>query len=217
MRGKERESTLAKEVYYADSYFTYSQLWSFVEQIQHIKQFSPHSVIEIGVGNGFVSEFLKKMGIRVKTFDINPNLMPDVIAPLQDIGNYVTPREFDLISCCEVLEHLPFTEFEGAISTFAGLSGQLFLSLPNHGRIIGFGGMIQLPKFSRWVGAWFRLPAGSSRLPDMHFWEIDYNDETSRKQITKLLQKYYQNVTSGYFKANPYHCFFRCIGSRILQ
>lgn len=217
MRGLERERTLAREVYYAENYFTYSQLWSFVEQIQHIKQFDPHSIIEIGVGNGFVSEFLRKMGIKVKTFDINPNLVPDVVTPLHDIGNYVAPGEFDLISCCEVLEHLPFVEFEGAISEFSGLSNQLFLSLPNHGRTFGFGGVIRLPKFHRWIGAWFRLPFRAGRLPDMHFWEVNYNHETSRKQITNLLKRYYRSVDTGYFKANPYHCFFRCIGSRTLE
>lgn len=217
MKGQERERTLAREDYYTENYFSYNQLWSFIEQIYHIKQFQPQSVIEIGVGNGFVSEFLKRMGIKVKTFDINPNLMPDIVAPLQDIGNYVKPNEFNLISCCEVLEHLPFEEFESSIRKFSNLSNNLFLSLPNHGRYYGFGGLVKLPKFSRWMGIWFRFPLGKSRLPDMHFWEVDYNQQTSKKQIINLLAKYYRRVDTGHFKANPYHCFFKCIDSKNLQ
>jgi hypothetical protein len=214
MKGHEREKSLPREIYYSDSYFSYSQLWSFVEQIHHIRQLRTQSLIEIGVGNGFVSTFLRRMGVNVKTFDINPNLTPDVVASLHDIGNFVKPNEFDLISCCEVLEHMPFDEFESAIRKFSSLSDRLFLTLPVHGMHIGLGGVIKFPRFHRWVGAWLRLPFKSRQLPEMHFWEIDYDHKMSKKEIFNLLSKYYWKVETGCFKANPYHRYFRCAVSK---
>ncbi len=150
------------------------------------------------------------MGVRVKTFDINPALEPDVVASLHDIGDFVEPNEFDLISCCEVLEHLPFEHFESAISTFARFSDRLFLTLPVHGQSFGFGGVLHFPKFHRWLGAWLRMPIGQGRLPNMHFWEIDYDRKTRKKEILKVLGRYYESVETGLFKANPYHCYFKC-------
>lgn len=216
MKGLEREKNLDREIYYSDNYFSYNQLWSFVEQIHHIRQFYPQRLIEIGVGNGFVSTFFRGMGVEVKTFDVNPNLMPDIVAPLQELANFVEPKEFDLISCCEVLEHMPFEEFESAIINFSSLANNLYLTLPVYGKHIGVGGLIQLPKFRRWFGAWWRLPFRWGQIPDMHFWEIDHEQRTSKKEVIKLLGKYYRKIEAGYFKANPYHRFFRCIDSNSL-
>jgi hypothetical protein len=210
MKGSDRERTLAREIYYSDHYFSYRQLWSFAEQIHHIRQFYPENLLEIGLGNGFVSEFFRKMGVNVKTSDINPNLIPDIVAPLQDLSEFVKPDEFDLISCCEVLEHIPFEEFETSIKMFSSLSDRLFLTLPVHGRYIGFGGLVQLPKFRRWLGVWLRLPIKPPPLADMHFWEIGYSSQTSKREIIKLLSLYYSQVEFGLFKANPYHYYFKC-------
>ncbi|MBK8985791.1 MAG: methyltransferase domain-containing protein [Chloroflexi bacterium] len=217
MRGYDREKNLDREIYYSDHYFSYGQLWSFTEQIYHISQFKPQRLIEVGVGNGFVSGFFKTMGIHVKTFDINPNLFPDIVAPLHDLSDFVHSNEFDLISCCEVLEHIPFEEFENLIGQFSTLSERLFLTLPVHSKYIGFGGLIRLPKFLRWVGIWLRLPMKSRQLFDSHFWEIDYDDKTSKKEILGLLNKYYWKVETGLFKANPYHRYFSCSESRNLK
>lgn len=213
MKGLERERNLAKEVYHSDVYFSYAQLWSFVEQIYHIKEFTPTNVLEIGVGSGFVSTFLKTSGINVKTFDLNPNLSPDIVASVSDIRSIIRQGDFDLISCCEVLEHMPFDEFETTIKAFSSLSDRLFLTLPIHGTYIGFGGNVQLPKFRRWIGAWLKLPFRQSHLPDMHFWEVDYLPVTRTQSIVTLLRKYYSVVDTKQFKANPYHRYFKCSGA----
>jgi SAM-dependent methyltransferase len=214
MKGSQRERDLAREEYYSDAYFSYGQLWSFVEQIYYLREFKPQRVLEIGVGNGFVSSFLRSMQINVKTFDINPNLMPDVVASVHEITDYIKPGEFDLISCCEVLEHIPFGDFEKIIRMFSECSDNLFLTLPVSGRIIGFGGIVKFLKFQRWIGAWITLPFRKSRLPDMHFWEVNSQTETSKKEILKLLGKYYGEVETGLFKANAYHRYFKCRRSK---
>jgi hypothetical protein len=156
------------------------------------------------------------MSVYVKTVDINPNLKPDIVSPLQDMGHFIKANEFDLITCCEVLEHIPFEEFETSIHQFSTLSDRLFLTLPVYGEFFGFGGFLRLPKIVRWDGFWLRLPPRSSSLAEMHYWEIDYNRTTSKREILKLLYKYYHQVETGLFKANPYHRYFRCSNSRNL-
>lgn len=210
MKGSNRERNLPKEAYYADSYFTYEQLWSFVEQIYHIRQLKPINMIEVGIGNGFVSGFIRTSGIKVKTFDINPSLEPDIVASVHDIHHFVAPKEFDLISCCEVLEHLPFEDFEPTIKTFSSICDQLFLTLPAAGRSFGFGGVIHLPKYYSWLSLWLKMPNQKNQLADVHFWEINYDNSTRKTKIVKLLKNYYNKVDTGVFKINPVHYYFKC-------
>ncbi len=210
MKGPVREENLAKTAYLSDEYFAYSQLWSFSEQIYQINLLKPVNMLEIGVGNGFVSRFLENMGVNVTTLDINPALDPDIVAPVDGIADYVTPNEFDLIVCCEVLEHLPFEEFEGIIEQFSRLSPRLFLTIPTNFKYIGFGGFLKFPGLTRWLGLWLEWPLKHAELADMHFWEIGYDRKTSQKKIMETLNKYYSDVETDLFKANPYHRYFRC-------
>lgn len=210
IRGVERERNLSRDAYFSKGYFSYEQLWSFVDQIYHINSFNPKNMVEIGIGNGFVSNFFKSAGVCVKTFDINPNLNPDIVAPVHHIDNFIIPGDFDLISCCEVLEHMPFENFEITIKMFSKLSNRLFLTLPVSGKKVGFGGIISLPKFNRWLGIWYKIFSNKNKLPKEHFWEIDYKNIYSKKNIIKIIAKYYLNVQCGLFKGNPYHQYFKC-------
>jgi len=218
-RGPERERDLPRDAYFSEEYFTYPQLWSFVDQIYHIRRLASSSMVEVGVGNGIVSSFFRAMGLRVKTFDINPRLKPDVVAPVDKIGDFVAPAEFDLISCCEVLEHMPFDEFETVIRSFSHLSDNLFLTLPVHGRSCGFGGNVRLPRCRRrWIGIWFRLPPTRRRpVAYPHLWEVDYESRTRKAEILRILRSHYEQVETGLFKANPRHRYFACRGAKGLH
>jgi hypothetical protein len=205
--------TEPRDAYLSDKNFTYSQLWSFVEQIYHIRSFNHNNTMEVGIGSGFVSIFLKTFGYRVKTLDINPNLKPDIVAPVHSMDDSILPGEFDLISCCEVLEHIGFENFESAIRMFSTLSQSLFLTLPVHGRKYGLGGVVILPRLYRWFGIWLRFPRKAELIKE-HRWEIDYDHNTRKKEILKILNKYYSKVYTGYFMANPYHRYFKCTGAK---
>jgi hypothetical protein len=210
MKGYEREISLLKEVYLSDRYFSYSQLWSFVEQIYYIKKINSTNIVEIGKGNGFVSDILKSAGDNVTTIDINPKLNPDIVANIQDVDKFIHPGEYDLISCCEVLEHLPFYEFEKSIRMFSNNCNKLFLTLPMYNKYFGFGGYIKFINNSTWRGIWIKLPFSGKKLPDEHYWEINYSKETKKKNIIQILKKYYKIIDTGLFKANPYHRYFIC-------
>lgn len=213
-RGDEREASVPRDLYFSDHYFSYEQLWSMAEQVRRIHAFKPRRVLEIGVGNGFVSTYLRAAGLSVTTFDINPNLKPDIVAPIRELEAHVTPGEYDLIACCEVLEHQPFSVFGDAIERFARLSDNLFLTVPDSGRKFGWGGLIQLPRFRRWVGAWWKIPFRAYELTPEHFWEVGFTSATGLRVVMDTLTRHYERVETGLFKANPYHRFFVCRGIR---
>lgn len=216
-RGEAREKQLARSDYFADSYFEYVQLWSFTEQIRHIREMTKGKIVEVGIGNGFVSSFLKSSGMQVLTCDINENLNPDIVAPVEQLRDHIGVDEYDLISCCEVLEHLPFARFEEVIGQFALLADQLFLTLPVSGIKVGAGGFWTIRWRKRWFHWWWALPIRRTVLEPMHFWEIGSSCETRLRSLIGILGRHYQAVDTGYFKLNPYHRYFRCVGRRHAQ
>lgn len=209
-RGIERERSLDMDVYYSDGYFKLEQLCSFAHQIHDIYKLKPRTILEIGIGNGFTSTILKKSGFDVTTADINESLGPDICAPIDSLRHHLHDRKFDLVVCCEVLEHLPFNQFEKSIEIFRSLSDSLYLTLPSYSRIYGFGGFFRLPKREPSIGSWLIKLPGGRVLDKEHFWEVSSSRASSLKQIKSILEKYYNEVDVSYYHLNPYHISFSC-------
>lgn len=208
LRGDERERDLDRSVYFSDSYFGLPQLFSQSHQIAKIHAMRPKSIIEIGIGNGFTSTFLRQAGYDIVTADINPALQPDICAPLDQLPNHLDGRRFDVVVCCEVLEHMPFDQFATNVSLLRALGDRLFMTLPNHRRYFGFGGLLRLPKM-KVLDVDANIPFGRRRrLPAEHFWEVDHSAATSLNAVMKVLDGFYGRTQTGKFSTNAYHRYF---------
>lgn len=210
LHGNERERGLAREVYFSDGYFSIPQLCSFAHQLNFIHSMRPLSAIEIGVGNGFVSTYLRRAGVPIITADINAALEPDICAPLSEVRAHLdAPR--DLVICCEVLEHMPLEELDANLDHLRELGGRLFLTLPNSYRAWGISGLIFLPKLAgRLLDFNLSIPWKRPIAGGPHFWEVGHCADCSRAAIVQRLRQRYGQVRSGRFALNPYHVWFCC-------
>jgi hypothetical protein len=213
MKGEEREKNLARDEYFNNGYFSLRTLVSFTHQLNHIKKINPKTMLEIGKGNGFVSTYLKLSGVKVTTVDINPNLSPDIVASILDLPDILKKEKYDLVVCCEVLEHLEFAQFENCLFILRQYSSNLYLTLPQYRKWFGFSGFMRIPKIDKIFRLGFYLRT-KKNLDNghIHFWEIDYEEKCSRSKILENLKKYYQRITNGCYELNPYHEFFICKG-----
>lgn len=210
VRGNDRERDVARDVYFSDSYFSMPKLCSFAHQLNHIRSMRPSSAIEIGVGNGFVSTYLKRSGLPITTADINPSLDPDICAPLSEVRNHIA-ETVDLVICCEVLEHMPLTELDENLEHLHRLGNRLFLTLPNSYRSWGLSGMGFLPKLGgRMFDLILDVPLKKSLAGGPHFWEVGHSRACTRAAIVERLKLRYSSVRSGRFALNPYHIWFEC-------
>ena len=214
IKGEERERRLDLAAYFTDEYFSFNQLWSYAEQIHHIIKMKPNTVLEVGVGNGFVASFLRSAGINLVTCDINPRLKPDIVASVLDLESHVGAGKQDLIACCEVLEHMPFGTFDKVIRMFSFLSPELFLTLPVSGAKVGFGMFYDIAGHKGWRKLWWYVPWGRERIAEMHCWEIGSQCETRLAKIIRILRRYYRKVESSPMIMNPYHRWFMCYNSK---
>lgn len=214
-KGIEREKKLAKSDYFNESYFADAQLYSFVEQLQGIrsilKKFDTSKeikILEIGKGNGFISTFIKKMGYNIVTFDINANLEPDVVGDVTQLSNYFESNIFDLIICCEVLEHMEFNNFETVLKEFRKVGSRYcFLTLPEYKSFSGFFALVRIFNKKKKISFTFTSKP-KHKLPKEHFWEIDSENHSKRENLIGIISNYYNILDSSRFKLNPYHNYF---------
>jgi 2-polyprenyl-3-methyl-5-hydroxy-6-metoxy-1,4-benzoquinol methylase len=103
-----------KEHYFKD-YDTKERWMSYWYQINEILKSNPENVLEIGVGNKFISDYLKKEGIKLTTVDVDPELKPDFVCSVTELSK-ILKSKYDVVLCAQVLEHLPFLDFEKSLN-----------------------------------------------------------------------------------------------------
>jgi len=106
---KYNKSNLYTEITY-DSKKRFCSYW---HQIQEVILTNPRQILEIGIGNGFVSKYLKERQFQIVTIDVDEKLKPDIAGSV--LGIPFVDESFDAVVCYEVLEHLPFQNFADAL------------------------------------------------------------------------------------------------------
>jgi SAM-dependent methyltransferase len=140
-----------KGQYSSRAYNTKERFCSFWHQLDETLSLDPRTVLEIGPGEGLVSDWLRRAGVDVTTVDIDPALSPDILGSATELP--FENRSFDVVVCCEVLEHLPFEQSRRAMSEVA--------------RVSRTGAVISVPDNRPWVGVasplYFGIYAGDLR------------------------------------------------------
>lgn len=211
VRSLGEEHCLPREIYYSDGYFERSQLISLSEQIALIHELGPQSLLEVGHGNGFVSEFLKRSGIEVTTMDVNANLEPDIVASVTEMKRHFSEKQFDSVLCCEVLEHLSFDLFSGLIEAIASVARHsAVISLPTAKReVLKFGFTFRFHRNAeKFLG--LRLKYRKKQIYAAHHWEIDHQEAFTLSKVLSILEENFGSVSYRVLEANPYHYFFIC-------
>lgn len=102
--------------------------WYQINEVVNLTQ--GNDVLEIGIGDRTVSNYLRERGYNVTTLDINPSFHPDFVGDVTKLP--FKSNVFDVVLCAQVLEHLPFHYFEESLSELVRVSNDgVVISLPN--------------------------------------------------------------------------------------
>lgn len=157
--------------YYNIAYDTKERFCSYWHQINEIVSLNPGKVLEVGIGNGFVSNYLRNKGTSIFTLDINSRLKPNIVGTVMALP--FSNEYFDVITCYEVLEHLPYDNFSRALEEIYRVSGKYaILSVPDHTAVYRFN--IELPRIKpikKLIPHPFPRPTHHEFTGD-HYWTI---------------------------------------------
>lgn len=131
------ETQVQSNHYISENYITKERFNSYFYQIKEVVFQNPKSVLEIGVGNGFLTDALKKKGLKVSTLDIDEKLNPDKVGSVLSLP--FADSSFELVICFQVLEHLPYIDFTNALKEiYRVTNNSAILSLPDVERCYKF-------------------------------------------------------------------------------
>jgi ubiquinone/menaquinone biosynthesis C-methylase UbiE len=203
----EMGSQVEPDHYYDNDYDSKGRFCSYWHQIDEIIKLDPNEALEIGIGNGFVSKYLKNKGLRVTTLDIDKRLNPDVLGSVLQLP---FPNEsFDMIACYEVLEHLPYKDFPKALSEIhRASSSHAVFSVPDSTRAYRLD--VQIPKIGE-VRKLIQLPrlrAPKHQFNGEHYWEIGKGKCNLRKVMGKIHEANFELKKTYRIFEMPWHRFF---------
>ena len=208
----EMKLQVESEHYLTNFYDTKERFISYWHQINEIINLNPMRVLEIGIGNGFVSGYLKKRGVNIITLDIDRGLNPDIVGSTLDLP--FLDNTFDAMACYEVLEHLPYKNFKCALAEMFRVSNSyVIISLPD----ANLGYPVYLPKIDikkfkiRTIK--ILIPIPYLRKPIHHFdgehyWEIGKSGYPLNKIINEINSIGFKIIKTYKVFDAPYHRFF---------
>lgn len=191
--------------YFASDYEDKNRWMSYWHQIKEVLGFNPQSVLVVGKGSGLVPEYFKLSGIKTITIDIDEVLNPDVVASVLKMP--FSDNEFDAVLCAQVLEHLPYEDFDRALSEIKRVSKKsAVISLPHFGPAIRF--LFKFPILPE-IKFMVKLPYPKvHKFKGEHYWEIGKRGY-SLKKIKKEIMKSGLAIEKDYIVfENPLHHFF---------
>ncbi len=206
-RGSEVGTDAGQEHYLDRSYDSRGRFASYWHQVDEVLEAGPGRVLEVGTGNGFVAMYLKARGLDVLTVDSDEDLRPDVVGDVRDLA--LPDGSFDSVLCCQVLEHLPYEDFPGALSEIFRVTGShAVISLPDHS--YSYRLFLEVPR----IGAFARVlslsrPTRTDELPGRsHYWEIGMAGYPLRRIKRDIEGAGFRIRRTFRVFEHPYHRFF---------
>ena len=179
-------------------------------QVNQIVTRQPEDVMEVGIGNGFLSRYLRRMGIPVRTFDFDPELGPDTVGSILQLP--FEDDTFDMSCCFETLEHLPWECLDTALSELRRVSRRwVLLSLPDVTPYVyinlEFGFRTKLLRFFKDTPD---LRPGRHKLNGEHYWEIGKTGYRLNRIVKRLNANGLELEENLRAEENPFHRFLSC-------
>jgi ubiquinone/menaquinone biosynthesis C-methylase UbiE len=197
--------------HYNESYDNLKRFISYYYQIDLVRKTNAKKVLEIGIGNKTVSNYLKEAGFNLTTCDIDKELNPDKVADIRKLP--FKDNEFEIVLAYEILEHLPWKESKKALSELKRVSkNHVIISLPHFSA--DFEIAFKFPAVGKLTGKPFLkllipfpLNFIKKSFDGQHYWEIGYKGFCLRK-IKKELKKNFKIIKNFRAPLDSRHHFF---------
>lgn len=198
------------EIYSSTGYLSRSRWSTYYHLIAEVLQMKPKSILEIGPGNGLVTDILRKIGFSVRTLDLDPGVQPDIVADIADPKLSVLAGQYDLVIAAEVLEHVTFADALAVLRKLKDIAPRVILTLPytsDHSRL--FSWIVKIPglhriQFTKKV--FFKRAA--HEFNGQHYWEIGKKGFELRRVRAAITEAGWHIAREFLNPDNTYHYFF---------
>lgn len=178
---------------------------SYYWQLKEVFALEPASVLEVGVGDRVFGNFIQSnTGTSYTSVDVARDLRPDVVGSVLELP--FPDKSFDIACAFEVLEHLPFEEFERAVGELVRVARtNVIISVPHFGPMLSFS--LKIPFLPQIRVAW-KIPFPKKHIVGgQHYWELGKRGYPVRR-VRQILQRHGEIMREFVPFGNSYHHFF---------
>jgi len=197
--------------FYQKDYDDLFRFISYYYQIELIREIQPRTILEIGLGNKFVSNYLSWHGYHIVTCDLEAELLPEVVGDIKNLP--FKASSFEVVAAYEVLEHLPWEFLPQVLVELKRVTCKyVLLSVPYSGLsaeiILRFPLVWKLFK-SLFIDLFIRVPYFYRKFKpgDEHYWELGWRGY-SLKRFKKLIPQGMTIIKEVRPVLKTYHHFF---------
>lgn len=193
--------------HYKKNYDNLERWCSYWYQIEYVLRSGDKNILEVGVGNKTVSEYLRRMGFKVTTCDYAQDLEPDVVADVTNLP--FKKNQFETVLCYEVLEHLPYESFLSALTNLYKVARtNVMLSIPQRS-----GEMFvhyRIPRFKERKVLWTKphKPRPVFKFNGVHYWELESEGHSLERIQADIVKAGFTIRETNTYMENTYHRFF---------
>ena len=147
---------------------------------------------------------LRRWGYEITTLDFDPALKPDIVGDVTKLQ--LEDNCFDCVLATEILEHLPFSEFDVALSELARVSRKhVIITLPSP--LVGMSVLANLPHIKP-LGFSIGLPCMIKHEFDgQHYWELG-KIGYSKRRVRRHIRHHNLDIIREYRPAASLTCYF---------
>ena len=196
---------VAKSHYRFGAYAFEGRFVSYYWQLREVLGLNPRSILEVGTGDKVFGDFVKNnTAVPYLSVDVAADLRPDVIGSILDLP--FPDKSHDVVCAFEVLEHLPFEQFDQALRELARVGRtHVVISVPHFGPMFSFS--LKIP-FLPQIRVAFKIPYPKTHVFNgQHYWELGkkgYPVSLIRQQLAR-----HGSIVRDYVPfGNSYHHFF---------
>lgn len=203
-----KELTQVPRSHYFNLKYDTKERWiSYWYQIHEVFSLNPKKILEVGIGNKLVSDYIRKIGLNITTCDFDKSLKPDYVGSVHSLP--FKNDSFDVILCAEVLEHLPFKNFNQGLKELYRVSKKfVILTLPHFSLTNFYFGFKLIPFVpKKQISIKVDAPIKHKFLGE-HFWEIGKKDYSTSRVRSKIKRSGFKIEKDYCPPENPKHHFF---------
>jgi hypothetical protein len=201
----EAQKQIDKAHYACGGYGFEGRFVSYYHQLREVLSRNPQSVLEVGVGDRVFGNFIKdNTSVSYTSVDIAEDLHPDKVGSITSIP--MGDKSVDIACAFEVLEHIPFEEFDQAVGELVRVARRyVVISVPHFGPMLSFS--LKIPFLPR-VRFAFKVPYPKAHVFNgQHYWEVGKQGYPVSLIRQKLCQ--HGQIIADYVPFNSdYHHFF---------
>ncbi len=165
------------------------------------------TILEIGVGSGFMKNYLQNKGIKVYSIDYYKKLNPDKVIDISK--KFMLKDSYDITLCFQVLEHIDESKLEQVLNNIYEIKSKKFIfSIPIKSWFFNIS--FKIPLIKTPFETIFFINKNKETTSNERKWELGQKNHSINWFKETLKKANFNVIEAKVYPSDPLHAYFLC-------